>query len=145
MTDQLEMGRRILEAQPFSREVGVELTRFEAGRVELRLVLEPRHMQHHGIVHGGVTATLADMAIAFAGGSQLGNVVTLEFKLNLIRPGRGEAMVARGEVLSLGRRQAVCRAEIHAVENGEERLCAAAQGTMAKVEGAAGMPETVET
>lgn len=144
MTEQLEHGQRILDAQPFSKLVGVEIDSFEPGRIALRLPLRPDHMQHLGIVHGGVTATLADMAIAFAGGSRLGNVVTLEFKLNLIRPGRGEAMLARGEVLSLGRRQAVCRAEIYSVEDGEEKLCAAAQGTMAKVEGGGPVPQ-IET
>ncbi|MBA86430.1 PaaI family thioesterase [Thalassobius sp. S69A] len=133
MTDILEMGRKILAQQPFSVLLGVELTRFEPGLAELLLPLRPDHLQQHGFAHGGLVSTMADNAISFAGGSRLGDVVTLEYKLNLIRPGVGEALIARGTVMSFGKTQAVCRADVFAVQDGQERLCAAAQGTMAAV------------
>lgn len=51
-------------------------------------------------------------------------MLTVEYKVNFLAPARGEKLVARGEVVSAGRRLFVCRAEVAAVENGEERTCA---------------------
>lgn len=133
MSDMLDFGRSVLANQPFCTLLGVELTRFEPGLAELYLDLKPEHLQQHGFAHGGLVALMADSALAYAGGSRLGDSVTLEFKLNLIRPGLGEALIARGQALSVGKSQAVCRCEIYAVENGQEKLCAAAQGTLAAV------------
>lgn len=133
MTDLLEFGRSVLATQPFCTLLGIELTRFEPGLAELRLALKPEHLQQHGFAHGGLVAMMADSAIAYAGGSKLGDSVTLEFKLNMIRPGIGEALIARGEALSVGKTQAVCRCEIYALQDGTEKLVAAGQGTLAAV------------
>ncbi len=131
MTGILDFGRKVLESQSFSRLLGTELVRFEQGIVELRLPLKPEHLQQHGFAHGGIVAYMADNALTYAGGGTvLGNVLTLEMKLNYIRPAVGEALVARASVISSGRTQAVCRCEVFAVTEGEEKLCAAAQGTI---------------
>ena len=60
-------------------------------------------------------------------------VVTSEFKINYLRPARGETLVARAEVVHCGRTQAVCRYDIFSSDGGAERLCATAQGTVAKL------------
>lgn len=133
MEDMLEFGRSVLATQPFCNLLGIELVQFEAGKAELRLVLKPEHLQQHGFAHGGIVAMMADSALAYAGGSKLGDSVTLEFKLNMIRPAIGETLIARGEALSVGKTQAVCRCEIFSVKDGEEKLCAAGQGTLAVV------------
>ena len=57
-------------------------------------------------------------------------VLTLEYKVNFLAPALGEKLVARGEVLTAGRRLFVCRAEVVAVSNGEETSCAALQQTI---------------
>lgn len=121
----------ILARQPFSRALGARIVHVETGRVDFRLDLRPDHHQQHGFAHGGVIATLADNAISFAAGTVIGDLVTVEFKLNYLRPGVGESLIARGVVLSHSPRQAVCRADIHAVSQGTEKLIAAAQGTLA--------------
>ena len=121
----------ILARQPFSAGLGARIVHAETGRVDFRLELREDHHQQHGFAHGGVIATLADNAISFAAGTVLGDLVTVEFKLNYLRPGLGEALVARGAVLGHTRRQAVCRADVFAVEAGQEVLIAAAQGTLA--------------
>ena len=64
-----------------------------------------------------------------------GGALTSEFKINYLRPAVGAALIARAEVKSLGRRQAVCVCEVFARDDaGEEKLCALAQGTVAKIE-----------
>ena len=131
--DMLAFGRAVLEAQPFSRLIGAELTRFERGRAELSLPLRRDHLQQHGIVHGGVLSYLADNALTYAGGSVLGDVVTLEFKINYLKPATGTQLVARARVTGSGKSQAVCHCDIFALDGkGTERLCATAQGTIWK-------------
>ena len=134
MTDMLAHGRRILASQPFSVLLGTELLLFEEGRAEFRFPIRDESMQHHGFVHGGVVSSAADNALTFAGGSVFGPaVVTSEFKINFVRPARGDFLVARATVVHRGRSQAVCRCDVFASENGTERLCATAQGTIAKL------------
>lgn len=90
----------------------------------------------HGFLHGGVLSYLADNALTFAGGRRLeGQVVSGEYKISYIRPARGDALVARAEVISSGKTQSVPRCEIYALTDGTERLCAAAQGTITVTRG----------
>ncbi|MEQ8297031.1 MAG: PaaI family thioesterase [Nitratireductor sp.] len=129
-----DYGRKILAAQPFSVLLGTELVTFEPGRAELALDVKPEHLQQHGFVHGGVVSYLADNALTYAGGSVLGDSVTLEFKINYLRPARGRRLVARSRLTGSGKTQAVCQCDVVAIdEEGAELLCAAAQGTIWKV------------
>lgn len=130
----LELGRKILASQPFSVLLGTELLGLSSGEAEIRLPIEPRLAQQHGFVHGGVLGYAADNALTFAGGSVLGPaVVTSEFKINYLRPARGDFLVARARVIHHGKRQAVCLCEILASDGGDEVLCATAQGTIARL------------
>lgn len=129
----LELGRQVLAAQPFSVLLGAEIVAFEKGRVELALDLKPEHLQQHGFAHGGLVSYLADNALTYAGGSVLGDVVTLEFKINYLRPAQGARLVARARVAGSGKSQAVCQCDVLALDpSGEEKLCAVAQGTIWK-------------
>lgn len=134
MEDLFDFGRQALAAQPFSVLVGAELVSFTPGRAVLRVAITERLKQQYGFVHGGVMAYLADNVLTFAGGSVLGPpVVMSEFKINYLRPGLGEALIARADVVYSGRTQAVCRCEIFVLKEGQELLCAAAQGTIKKM------------
>ena len=130
----LASGRRILASQPFSILLGAELLLFEEGRAEFRLPIRAESTQHHAFVHGGVISSAADNALTFAGGSVLGAaVVTSEFKINFLKPAQGDFLVARATVVHCGRSQAVCRCDVFASEDGVERLCATALGTIARL------------
>ena len=132
-TPLMALGQRALTTQPFSALLGTELLAFAEGRAELGLAVRPELLQQHGLVHGGVLAYLADNALTFAGGSVLGEaVLTSEFKINYVRPARGERLVARAVVLASGQTQAVCRCEVYSIAGEQENLCAAAQGTIVK-------------
>ncbi|MFO6446043.1 PaaI family thioesterase [Erythrobacter sp. NE805] len=133
MTDLLALGRGILAAQPFSQLLGTEMTEYSERAVELRLAISDKVRQQHGFVHGGVLAYLADNALTFAGGAAMGGgVLTSDIKLNYIRPAVGELLIARAAALAAGRTQGVVRCEVFAVNEGVEKLCVAAQGTVAK-------------
>lgn len=134
MTEMIELGRQVLAAQGFSVLLGTELTIFTPELTELRLPIRPELLQQHGRVHGGVISYLADNALTFAGGAALGvGVVTSEFKVNYVAAAQGEMLIARATAVHATKRQAVCRCEVFAVENGAESLCAVAQGTIARL------------
>ena len=134
MPDMLEPGRQILDSQPFSVLLGAELLSLAEGHAELRVPIRAELKQQHGFVHGGVISYAADNALTYAAGSRLGAaVVTSEFKINYLRPAMGEFLVASATVVHCGRTQAVCRCDIVVSEQGGERLCATAQGTVARL------------
>ena len=128
----LAMGREVLAAQPFSRLIGAELATFSKGRCELHVPVSESVKQQHGFVHGGVVSYAADNALTYAGGSALGMlVVTAEFKINYLRPAIGDRLIARAEAVHTGKTQSVCRCDVFVLKDGEEKLCAVAQGTIA--------------
>lgn len=119
--------------QPFSQFLGTTLTRFDT-IAELELPLKPEFLQQNGFVHGGVISYLADNTLTFAGGIALSaRVLTSEYKINYVKPAQGEKLIARGEVVSAGRSQSVCQCRVFVVEDGEERLCAFAVGTIVSI------------
>ena len=134
MSDLLAFGREILARQPFSTLLGAELLAGAEGRAEIRIPIRDDLTQHYGFVHGGVIGAAADTALTFAGGTVLGgSVVTAGFTINFLRPAKGDFLVARAMVVHRGRTQAVCRCDVFVSEDGVERLCAAAQGTIAEL------------
>lgn len=126
-----ELGQQALGAQPFSQLLGAQLTAMTSGAVEITLPLTPNLLQQHGFVHGGVISYVADNALTFAGGSVLGPaVLTAEYKINYLKPARGERLMGRAQVIASGARQAVCSCEVWVATGAEEELCAVAQGTI---------------
>ena len=134
MQDMLDWGRKVLASQPFSVLLGAELVAFSPGLAELKIPIKPELKQQHGFVHGGVISYAADNALTYAGGSALGpGVVTSEFKINYVRPALGEVLIARATVVHSGKSQAVCRCDVFVSSQGNESLCATAQGTITRL------------
>lgn len=130
----LELGREVLTRQPFSVLMGAELDALRPGHCMLTLVLRHELRQQNGFAHGGVISYLADNALTYAGGTAMrAPVVTSEFKINYLRPAAGERLVARADAVHIGASQSVCRCEVFVVADGNERLCALAQGTIVKL------------
>ncbi len=143
MTLTLEAGRAVLAQQAFSQLLGTELTVCADGIAQLELGITGQLKQQSGFVHGGVLSYLADNALTFAGGLALGpRVLTAEFKINYLRPALGERLIAKASVVYAGRTQAVVRCEIYTLKDGAEILCAAAQGTIARLPDVAASPTT---
>lgn len=131
--------RRVREAfagQAMLAALGVELCRIEPGFCELQLPYRQDISQNHGYFHGGAIATLADVSGGFAGWSLLPEgmwIVTVEYKTNMVAPGRGERLIGRGRVVRAGRSLTTTEIEILAVEQGRETLCATALQTLMAV------------
>lgn len=130
----LALGREVLAKQPFSVLIGAELLALKPGYCELMVPMSERIQQQHGFVHGGVISYLADNALTYAGGTAMRvPVVTSEFKVNYLRPALGERFVARAAAAHVARSQSVCRCEVFALKDGQEKLIAIAQGTIARL------------
>ncbi|HLU02393.1 MAG TPA: PaaI family thioesterase [Advenella sp.] len=128
----LKRVRGVLSRQPFSALLKTEATHASAdGTCEFRVSIDDNLMQHMGMVHGGVLGYAADTALTFAAGITYGApVITSEFKINFLRPAAGQMLIARGHVVYKGRTQAVTRCDLFVVRDGQEKLCATAQGTI---------------
>ncbi|MCS7218149.1 MAG: PaaI family thioesterase [Thermus sp.] len=130
--DLTALGKEVLKAQPFSQLLGMELLWAQEGEVAFALPVRPEFLQHLGVVHGGVIAALLDNALTFAGGMALGpQVLTVEFKVNFLRPAQGGRLVAKGRVVHAGKRLAVVQGEV--ASEGEPGPIALGQGTIRKV------------
>jgi len=115
--------------QNFMGFLGAELNKVEPGFVEISLSYLDTLTQQHGFFHGGVVATLADNVGGFAGYSMMSDdeqPLSIEFKINLMTKAEGELLIARGKVIKNGRRIKVCQADVYALSNGVETLCATA-------------------
>jgi uncharacterized protein (TIGR00369 family) len=130
----LALGQAVLAKQPFSVLIGAELTRLDHGIAQLELPLTEQLKQQNGFAHGGILSYLADNALTYAGGTALDfRVVTSEYKINYLRPAVGERLIARAQATYAGKTQAVCRCDVFVVSEGQEKLCAIAQGTIARI------------
>lgn len=117
---------------PFVEALGFELLRFENGEAQIAMQPREEHMNSWSVVHGGVSMTLLDVAMAHAARSPCdgGNpdprgVVTIEMKASFMKPGLGR-LVAKGKVLHRTSSFAFCEAGIHADDG---MLVAHATGT----------------
>ena len=128
-----ERVRASFDRQAFMHTLGAQLTDVLPGYVEIRLPYADALCQQHGFFHGGVIGTLADNAGGYAAFSLMAakdSVLTVEYKVNLLAPGRGEALIARGQVVRPGRTLTVCETRVFAVADGREQLCATALCTL---------------
>ena len=137
MSDSNGISRERLEQalahSTFAQLLGAELLDFAPGRVSLQVRSRPDLCQHHGYMHDAVVGFMVDSGCAWAAASMVGDVVTSEYKLNLLAPALGERLLCRAEVLKAGQRQAVCRADVFAVKDGQEKLVATGLATIARV------------
>jgi uncharacterized protein (TIGR00369 family) len=98
--------------------------------------VESVHGQQDGFVHAGVLATLADHTAGYAAFTLIPEdqrILTIEFKINFLKPARGEEVRCRSRVLSAGRRVLVAESEVFAVDRGPEKLVAKAIVTLMAV------------
>ena len=127
-------ARRIFTLPGFSADIGIELERLAPGECETSLKLAPRHLQQDGYVHAGVQATLADHTGGGAGATLLAEgkiVLSVEFKINLLRPAKGESLRCRAKILKAGKTISVAESEVYAVTDGKETLVSKATITLA--------------
>ncbi len=125
----LDELRNRVASSPFHRWAGMELVSVGDGRAEVAMDLQPHHFNPQGIVHGGITAAIADTAIGLALRSMLKPGLThrtAQLNVHFVAKGEGTRIVGRGRSVHLGQRMGYGEAE---VVDGEGRLLARASAT----------------
>jgi uncharacterized protein (TIGR00369 family) len=143
---QLQWEQRVRESflrQGLMRHLGAELTVVRAGECEIRVGHREELTQQHGYFHAGVTASIADSASGYAAYSLMPaghSVLTVEYKINLMAPAAGEMLVARARVVRSGKTLKICTADVFAVKDGVETLCATSLSTIMALAGKSDAP-----
>lgn len=138
----LQTVRDSFDRQALLSTLGASLAEVSEGDVAIRLNFGAHLCQQHGFVHAGAIAAIADSACGYAclSAMPLGSaVLSVEFKINLLAPAKGEYFIARGRVVRMGRSIGVATAEVCAHESsGESKCIAVMQATMMRVEARGG-------
>lgn len=114
--------------------IGAELSRVEPGMIEITLPYRADLAQQHGYLHAGIVTTIGDSACGYAAYSLMppnSEVLSVEFKVNLLRPAKGQQFLASAEVVKSGKTLTVVRADVFGIdEEGKRELVATMLGTM---------------
>ena len=138
-------GYEVRVRESFARQgamklMGADITEVAPGYCAIALAPRPELAQQHGYLHAGVVSAIVDSAGGYAGFTLFpedASILTVEFKLNLVAPAKGERIVAEGFVVKPGRTLAITRGEVHAEENGKRTLVALMQQTLMVMRGKA--------
>ncbi len=135
-----EQDRRIRDSigrQTLLETLGITIAALSPGKVTLELPFRPDLCQQNGFLHAGAITTAADSACGYAAmtlqptGS---DILTVEFKVNLLSPAIGDRFLATGTVVRSGRTLTVCSAEVVAHSAAEPRTVALMQATLMTVQ-----------
>ncbi|WP_329623371.1 PaaI family thioesterase [Streptomyces sp. NBC_01255] len=125
------------DRQGLMTHLGAHLAHIGPGRVRIVLPARPEVTQQRGYVHAGATSAIADSAGGYAALTLFdedSEVLTVEYKINLLAPAAGAHIEAIGTVVKYGRTLTVCQLEVYGVQSGGERkLVANGQQTLIRV------------
>lgn len=122
----------------FVADVGIRLRDLGKGWCESELLVLPRHLQQNGVVHAGVQATMADHTAGAAAWTMAEPgqfVLSIEFKISLLRAGRAERLLCRADVIKPGRSVSFVEAEVFALTGAERALISRVSASMSVQQG----------
>lgn len=136
----LEKVRGSFACQKVMALIGAELGDLQPGRCEIHLPFRDDLTQQNNYFHAGIISTVIDSAGGYAGFTLMPagtNVLTVEYKLNMLAPGEGVRLIAVGEVVKSGKNLVITRGDAYVVNNGRSIHCATMQQTLMTMHGQA--------
>jgi uncharacterized protein (TIGR00369 family) len=121
------------EQQRAMKTLGISIARLEPGEVDLAMPYSVDLTQQNGFVHAGIITAGLDSACGIAAFTLMpdgSDILTVEFKTNLLAPARGERFAFRATVVKPGRTLTVCEGRAYALRDGIETLIATMTGTL---------------
>jgi uncharacterized protein (TIGR00369 family) len=115
------------------RALGISIARLEPGEVDLAMAYSSDFTQQNGFIHAGIITAGLDSACGIAAFTLMpegSDILTVEFKTNLLAPAKGERFVFRGVVVKPGPTLTVCDGRAYAEQDGSETLIATMTGTL---------------
>jgi uncharacterized protein (TIGR00369 family) len=131
--DYLKVVTATFDRQQAMRTLGISIARIEAGEVDLSMPYSPEFTQQNGFVHGGIITAGLDNACGIAAFTLLppgSDILTVEFKTNLLAPAKGQRFSFRACVVKPGRTLTVCEGRAFAEHDGKESLIATMTATL---------------
>jgi uncharacterized protein (TIGR00369 family) len=131
----MERIRQSFNRQGLMRTLGASLESVESGIVTVVCPFDERLTQQHGLLHGGVLASLVDVACGYAALTMMPDdreVLTVEFKINFLKPAKTDRLIAVGKVVQAGRTLTVCEGSVF--DATRTRVLARMTATMMSVE-----------
>ncbi|MBR0718716.1 PaaI family thioesterase [Bradyrhizobium liaoningense] len=123
----------LFAGQPAMHTLGISLTKLAPGEAELAMDHSPALTQQNGFVHAGIVTAALDNACGVAAFTLMpheADILTVEFKTNLLAPARGHRFVFKAEVVKPGRTLTFCEAKAFAERDGTTTLIATMAGTL---------------
>lgn len=130
--------RTSFEQQGAMALIGAELTRIQQGTVEIELSWRPELTQQHGFLHAGIISAALDSACTYAAYTMIEpdvSILTIEFKVNLMSPGKGDRFLFRGEITKPGSNIIVADGRAYSIGDGPAKLIASMTGTKMALRG----------
>ncbi len=132
-----ESLRGAVLAMPMAQTLKLEFLKIAPGQVELQIPVQEAFCFRPGQLQATAVFAAADFAAVAAAGTLLppGYInATIDATLKLVAPARGSHLIARGRVVSASRLLTVCAADVFAVDDGSETLCATLLGTARNID-----------
>lgn len=136
-----EFAQRVRDSfarQGAMQTLAAHLTRMEPGMVDVCFDWARGLTQQHGFIHAGMVSTALDSACGYAGLTLMpadAAVLTIEFKINLLAPAKGQRFRMEGRVIKPGRTILVTEGRAYAIDEGREKLIATMGCTLMCVQG----------
>jgi|SRR5215831_3968633 len=137
MPDNFDRVRENFARQPFMNTLGASLRSVQSGAVEIEVPFRGDLTQQNGYVHAGVITSVLDSACGYAALSvapDRNDVLSVEFKINLLAPAVGDLFVARSQVKRAGKRLTIAAGDAFAIQDGREKLIATMLATIVNIE-----------
>ena len=118
--------------------IGASLEDIAPGRVVIALDWAAGLTQQHGFLHAGMVATALDSACGYAGFTLMPSgtgILTIEYKINLLAPAKGQHFRMVGQVIKPGRTVTVTEGRAYAIDDGREKLIATMGATLMTITG----------
>lgn len=125
------------KANTYTQHIGFNLTHLDAGVAEGQLPVRPEFVQQLNFLHGGLTATSADIVMGFAAFTLVKkgqHIVTADLRVSYLNPAVSAVIYAKGMVIKAGKRLHFCEAELWTETDGQRLIVAKASSTMAVIE-----------
>lgn len=130
-----ERIKQSFEKQGIMKTLNAQLAEVTKGQAKITCEFSEALTQHNGFFHAGVATTLLDSACGYAALttiSENSNVLTVEYKVNFLKPAKTDKLIAIGKVLQSGRTLTICEGYVY--DSNEEKLIAKMTATMIAVQ-----------
>lgn len=132
----IDKVKEIFSKANFINDLGIEINKIEVGYCETILSIKEKHLQQDGFVHAGVLATIADHTAGGAAASMIKDtqtILSIEFKINMLRPAIGEELICKAKVIKNGKTISIVDSEVFSIKAKEEKMVSKAIVTLAVV------------